>query len=654
MDKTTELITSSLVLPLIKSLVENKVKTLFDKNKSINIRAEILEANFEEYLIQRYDKFIIIDTLAFPNKQTLFDTLYEPLTVMTEEVNRKKVNILIDDYPSDFIPKYIRVLIEDTAGMGKSTIVKKLFKSAIEKKIGIPILIELRQINKNNTILKEIQNQLTPLGKKISQDLILKILAEGGFIFLFDGFDEVSNDDRNFVNKDLHIFIEKASQNYFLITSRPENSLASFGDFQKFIIEPLSKESAYRLIQRYDIYSFISVQKKLIKALEENKESSIKEFLKSPLLVSLLYKSFDFKKDIPIKKNQFYRQVYDAFFEAHDLSKEGYFKREKYSKLHSDDFDKMLRYVGYLTSIKNKVEYEMNFIIGIIDNVKTHLPSLSFNSGDFIKDLLETVPLFKKEGNYIKWAHKSFQDYFAAKFIWIDSKENQEEILKKIYKDSDNKRFYNLLDLFYEMDPKTFETTILYWLLSDFKKFSSDNINKLNTIPIQLRKQRIENLFHKKCVIVVTNQADYESIKSGITRNRISINQFLSESEKDQYEYTSTIYNYFTEPKVVVLTDIMRLKNTANLLKLICSFDPDLVSFKNHKVNLKELGLLEENMVYAVDDSENNIVNNEKSFALINDLTLFNYTISFDTALLRLENIEKQKSLKNSNDFLNW
>lgn len=131
--------------------------------------------------------------------------------------------------------------------MGKSTITKKIFLSAIEQKMGIPILIELRQINKNNSFLQEIKSQLSSIRKELPIDLILKLIAEGEFIFLFDGFDEIAKSDRDFVIKDLHKFIEKENNNYFLITSIKEDSLVSFGDFKKFNVRPLTEIEASQL-----------------------------------------------------------------------------------------------------------------------------------------------------------------------------------------------------------------------------------------------------------------------------------------------------------------------------------------------------------------------------------------------------------------------
>lgn len=55
----------------------------------------------------------------------------------------------------------------------------------------------------------------------------------------------------------------------------------------------------------------------------------INEFLKNPLLVSLLFAAFDFKQTIPLKKHIFYRQVFDAYFDSHDLSKGDSYVHEK-------------------------------------------------------------------------------------------------------------------------------------------------------------------------------------------------------------------------------------------------------------------------------------------------------------------------------------
>jgi hypothetical protein len=651
MNTGEEIVIANLILPLIKDLILPKIEN-FTKMESVNnFDAEAFALNVETYLSQRYEKFLVIDTLVFPNKQTLFKLLYEPLTIVTNQFN-EEIRIKIDGYPKKFLPNFIRTIIEDTAGMGKSTITRKLFLSAIEENAGIPILIELRQINKNNDFITEIQNQLSPLGNKISIENLLQLISKGDFIFLLDGFDEISKVDKEFVIKDLHKFIEKANENYFLITSRQEDSLVSFGDFQKFSVKPLNTKEAHNLIRRYDGYSFKPIANDLIQQLKEKKGESLNDFLSNAFLVSLLYKSFDYKKDIPIRKSQFYRQVYDALFESHDLSKEGYLKRDKNCNLHLDDFDRVLRHIAYFTSIENKVEYDKDYIINIIEKAKKHTPDLTFKASDYLQDLLETVPLFKKDGNFIKWAHKSLQDYFSAKFLWIDSKQNQITILEKIYNDKDNQRFYNVLDLFFELDQNLFEETILYWLLLDFENYVLKNYQNFKHINLDLIKTRLENNFHKDCTIAITKKEEYEFIIS--EKNEEEVFEFYLNLVGNKFKSCPVNFNYFEKPKVVALTFINIVSNQETILKLISRRIPSLAKYTPHKVNLNELKVLEEGQVYNIDDEVENIVNHDRVFEITNDLLISDHTINFDNAFQKLKEINLRLNVEIKNDFTKW
>jgi len=656
MEKLEETAITSLVIPLVKDFLIPKAISLLKEYKNNHKTIEELEETFSSYLYQRYEKFFLIETLTFPNKQTLFKVLYEPLTIFHDTNEDGPIEFKIDCFPKELFTEFFRVIIEDTGGMGKSTISQKVFLSIVEEKVGIPILIELRKINPQNSIINEIQKQLTPIGESVKEEFIFKLLSYGDFYILFDGFDEISLNDKNYVINDLHAFKEKVNNNYFMITSRPEDSLVSFGDFRKFNIRELTREESYNLIRRYDNYSYKSISEELIKRLEANEQLSLQEYLKNPLLVSLLYKAYEHKKEIPIKKSQFYGQVYDALFESHDLSKEGYFKREKYTNLHIDDFERVLRHVGYFTAIKNKVEYDKNFIINIIDEARKYLTDLNFKSSDFLKDLLNTVPLFKKDGNYYKWSHKSLQDYFCAKFIWIDAKENQKNILQKIYLDQENKRFLNILDIFSELDIKSFESTIVTWLLIDFKSYSENNYRRLKNIPQESIINRIENHYNKMCTIVVTKKEHYNKIRQ--------VNDEDVDDEFSEYEYykprvnhesDNANYNYFVEREIVALTYFSSANNKDTILELLDNRRFSFVKKTKHKVHLdNDLELLECDSAYFVDDTPGNVANDPLIFDLVTDLIIGGYKLHYHQAIAKLKEIEKSNSQPYNDALTNW
>jgi len=673
MNEEQELVTANLILPIVKDLILPKIQAVFKKSEIKNINEQSVEEQLQDYLERRYTKFLTIDTLVFANMQTLLKVLYQPLTISCREgITGEEVNIKIDGYPKDLLPNYARVIIEDTAGMGKSTITKKLFQSIIEQKAGIPVLIELSQIKKKNSILKEIQNQMSQIGKKISQDIILKLINEGDFIFLFDGYDEIALADREFTIRELHSFIEKAGDNYFLITSRPETSLTSFGDFQKFQVNPLQDEEAYELLKKYDTYGYHKIADSLIEKLKESDET-LQEYLSNPFLVSLLYKSFEYKKDIPVKKSQFYEQVFDALFEAHDLSKEGYLKREKYSKLHKDDFEEVLRAVAYFSSKANKIEYERNTIIQFIKKAKKQTSNSKFKESDFLKDVLKTVPLFKKEGNNFKWAHKSLQDYFAAKFIWIDAKESRIPILRKIFEDEGNQRFFNVLLLYCELDRKGFEDTILKWILIEFKFFSDSNYNNLSMDRL-LIINRLERSFNKNILFLSNNYKGEEVFwneeEKGmifspgadriINENTDILDTFYDENNLDRFYRCNYIFD--TNNVVVTICISDTKKNNTSIIDLILltnkSLSKEVIVNSEGLENLKNLI---EKKIYLLNDDENNPLSSEDNFLIINNMIPsgmdFNrryFHLDSRKALAKLKELEKNNPEKEKNDLLDW
>lgn len=397
---------SPLIEAIVKTYVTPKLEQFRDKHKdNKNISHIPTENHFIDYYSRTYKKLIVVNTIVFNNSQRLLSDIFLPLTLFQE---KNDVRIEVNGYPSELSDEYGNILITDTAGMGKSTLMKMIFIDIVENKLGIPIFVELRRLNFANSLLNEIKNQLNAINKKFNEELLLELLAEGGFIIILDGYDEIPLSDKDVVTANIQDFIAKTMGNRYFLTSRPEQALNSFGSFQEFNIEPLSREDAFQLIKKYDKQGHIAPL--LIKKLEEQELANISEFLTNPLLVSLLYTAFEYKKAIPFKKYLFYRQVYDANFESHDLTKGDSFRRDKYSKLEIDDFHRVLRCIGYDCFKLQRIEFSKDEILKLIKQSKEFCVGLTFNESAFLEDLLKTVPIFTQEGNDYRWSHKSLQE----------------------------------------------------------------------------------------------------------------------------------------------------------------------------------------------------------------------------------------------------
>jgi len=407
-----------------------------------------------------------MNTIVFGNQQKRIQDLYLPLTVCA--TGPPKNEFLMDIWRNDFVPSFKRVVITDTAGMGKSTILKWLFLCSLGTSHGIPIFIELRTLSSKKPILEKIHEELCPIDKPFDKDLLLYLLKSGRFIFFLDGFDEVSYEDRAAVTEDVQTFIRKALDNLFILASRHESALGSFGDFREFTIKPLSKKEAYTLLRRYDETQ--EHAEALIAELEASKYEQLKDLMVNPMLVSLLFKAYSYKPKVPFKKQIFYRQVFDALFDMHDSTKGGAFVRKKNSNLDIDEFHMVMRDLGFTTAKIGKIEYAKDEICDIMQKVRERNNTILFQPQALLSDLLTTVPLFNKEGEQFKWAHKSVQDYFASQFIAIDAKANEVALLEKIYDGGHCRRFENILDMLHDTDNKGFRRVLLARLLKDYIK----------------------------------------------------------------------------------------------------------------------------------------------------------------------------------------
>lgn len=433
------------------------------KSKSLLIPRE---NQFEDYLLKTYGKLSFLNTLAFKNHQLLLKEVYQPLTLIIES-NKDKIQI--KGFPCELIEKYKRILITDTAGMGKSTLLKFLFIRALEDKIGVPVFIELRKLTRRHHLLDEIIAQIGGIKEQFDKELILELFQQGNFYFFFDGFDEIPLSNRDSVVEDIKEFITSLPNNYFILTSRPETILSTFGDFRQCEIKPLKENEAFSLLRKYDIDNTISAP--LIKELKMAKNASIKEFLKNPLLVSLLFIVYNYKATIPLKKDQFYSQVYDALFESHDLTKGAQLIHEKKCGLDIGDFERILRHIGFQSYRLGRITFSKDEMIKMIGEAKKKWKSFEFTETNFLSDLTLSVPLFSKDGIDYKWAHKSLSEYFAAKYIYLDTKEQQSRILEKIYKSDNLEKFANLLDIYYDLDLAGFRKSFMLPLFKEYAEY---------------------------------------------------------------------------------------------------------------------------------------------------------------------------------------
>ncbi|MDR7121846.1 NACHT domain-containing protein [Rheinheimera soli] len=448
-------------LPIATSLYEKNIKPILESEliKFFKKKIEIgkFKSNQISYIASIAGQSSIINTIAFQNAPKKLDDLYIPLTI-SKVANNEKIKIT---NTTDIFKKDKKVLIADNAGMGKSTIAKRVIHNVIKKGDSIPVFVELRKLQNS-----DIENYISTL-LKIEKDCLVDVLKKMPLVFIFDGIDELETSITKDSIESIKGFINKLEHHKFLVTSRHEIYLSEFHDFLRYNIEPMTKNESFTLINKYDPTGMIAT--KLISGIKNANDNNINDFLSTPLYVSLLFCSYRHKTVIPQKKFMFYSQVYEALFESHDLSKDVGYVRKKHSSLDSVEFHTILRRLGFFC-LKNggKIEFMKDELEIIISGIIKECPDISCSSSNFVKDITTTVPLFVKEGSNIRWSHKSLMEYFAAMFICHDAKEKSHEVLLKMYHSTSWHKYINVFELCADINYTIFKSSIAETVLSEY------------------------------------------------------------------------------------------------------------------------------------------------------------------------------------------
>src|SRR3989344_798659 len=465
MEPFTAALLAKLAAKILKPIYDGVEKEL---SQQAHLALHKVFNSYADYLQQATQKHSYFNSVVFKNEQRILAEYYQPLTIVN---TRSKHELLVTGYPGDEVDRARNMLIVDTAGMGKTTLLKLMFLKCAEEGQAVPILIELRKLSKKKKLTDFLLDVLSGLDGSCKPDLFFKLLSKGGFCFFLDGYDEIPDIERAAVTASIQNFIEKAPHNAFIMTSRDEAGLSAFPQFQRYTIKPLFREEAYSLLRKY---ADPGLADSLIAKLDLPENQAIHEFLASPLLASLLFKSFEYKHIIPLKRHIFYRQVYEALYESHDLTKEGgEFQRSKKSGLDIDRFEQVLRGLGAVTYKATKTEFTKDAALDFAGKALALCSERKAAPSSITHDATHAVPLLVVDGNYIRWSHRSIQEYFAAQYLCKNTEGRHAQVLLDYYNGRDFSKHINLVLLAADIDRAAFDRSIglhvAQTLLSEYK-----------------------------------------------------------------------------------------------------------------------------------------------------------------------------------------
>jgi hypothetical protein len=229
-----------------------------------------------------------------------------------------------------------------------------------------------------------------------------------------DGLDEVDFDHRLTVERQLMNLIDSYPKTGIIISSRPDEHIASWEKFTLYHVQPMKKSQIKELIGRlrYDP----AIKSRFTKELDDHLYDKHTSFLSNPLLATMMLMTFDQFANIPDKIHIFYEQAFETLFFRHDAAKQAAFRRRMYTALPINDFKNCLSALCISTYAKEKFSFsEATMLDGI--RMALRFEKISCDERDFFNDLLESLCILQRDGLFLSFTHRSFQEYFAAFFI---------------------------------------------------------------------------------------------------------------------------------------------------------------------------------------------------------------------------------------------
>lgn len=381
-----------------------------------------LKRDFEKYVTHVMGRVGTVRTLVSSDQQVPTSSIYISLDYLSGDTRFSDKQII------DLVSSGHRALITGTAGGGKSMLIKYATLSLFQRhKEIIPIYFELRSLNDANktTLLDALHQSVQSMVPSISIAIFKEMLTSGAFALVLDGFDEVNHDIRSNIGSAIENIAIYYTKLPILITTRPEDRAPNITSFTTYHAQPMSKDQCIALLQKinYDrdvLDSFIS-------QVNDNLYEKHREFLSIPLMTNMMLLTYSHHSDIPSKIHLFYQQAFETLFQRHDRSK-GTFTRKMHSNISIDIFQRILEHFSALSYLAEKfhfTESELSFLI----RKSLSYVDLNVDPADFIKDLIESTCLLQPDGIYISFVHRSFQEYFSAKFVLSLDDESAKRII---------------------------------------------------------------------------------------------------------------------------------------------------------------------------------------------------------------------------------
>lgn len=443
---------------------ENALNFVIDFIKDKYGKASISTGNaFKLYLKNselRYNKIKTLADLSEPRELEGHKGIYVDVFVKYKE---RKIPVSTIDSLTQVSNN---IIIVGSGGSGKSMIMRHLFLNTHHRGELIPILVQLRQISDKddkNALLNLIHSSIESFDLKLDHSQLEYSLRTGKYLILLDGLDEVKEEIRRKTELLIQKLSEKYPKNKYVVSSRREGvNFSELVTYTLMKVCPLEKEQAINLAKKLGQRN--EKTDEFSKLLDIELYDKHIDFASNPLLLTMMYITFIDNNMIPEHLTDFYDNAYDALYKRHDANKDGLFNRDyKCTMLGEKEFKDLFSYFCFQTYFRQQYEFSKDEICLYIQKgiERLSLQNLINKAENFFDDIKDIVCLIVDDGNKYKYAHRSFQTYFAAYYTSVHVADNQQKQFLKQEISREYSAREDFFSMLYRLEGERFISNIL-------------------------------------------------------------------------------------------------------------------------------------------------------------------------------------------------
>jgi hypothetical protein len=360
-----------------------------------------------------------------------------------------------------------RVIISASGGFGKSTLMRHLLLSAIDKYNELrllPVFVRLGDYVCSDTedISDFVLEQANLFGAEIRKEQLVSLLVNGGCLLLFDGLDEISPKEIKRIDYKLRPFFAKYANNTIVMTTRPYpiHKLNSLGKFETMDLQPLKYKQAVELARKREEHFSQGIGSKFSDVLTPQLFQKHESMMRNPKLLTVMLKTYSRLNIIPDKLHVLYREVVKSLSELYDEESENANRMLK-TRLAVREILRVFAAVCYKAYENDEYDFTEQTIDRYIRQTDKDI-----DADDFLFDVCENLCFIEASGGKYRFFHRSMQEYFCAQHL-IQLSPEQLNGFKTVLKTRSQDYNESVLSLLFEMNPDMVEEHIFLPFLTE-------------------------------------------------------------------------------------------------------------------------------------------------------------------------------------------